>query len=169
RKYMSQETNNPFPFMRNDPFEDLYARRMGKTQSNQGLVFLLILLAAYLPVLLISYFEGTLTRNATITFTGDFGLQARFLIAVPLLVLSRPVIKMATSTTSLYINDVLLDKDERERAFLPALQKIQAVNHSTSSKVVLIALVVGITTVLYYFTTHSTTLVSVSGWYGYVE
>jgi hypothetical protein len=163
---MSQAENTPFQFIQNDPFEGLAMRRLGRISYSPALSYMLVLAVAYVPLLILSILEGTFNTNATITFIKDFGLQFRFLLAVPLLVFSRPVIKMATSTTCLYIHDVLLDKSERERTFLPALEKIRTLNKSGISKVVLISVVVILATLLYYFTTHNKKLVSVSGWYG---
>jgi hypothetical protein len=163
---MSIPINSPFPFVKNDPFEGLSVRGLGKLAYRPAQSYLLILLLAYVPLLILTLLERTFNSNATITFLKDYGLQCRFLVAVPLLVFSRPVIKMATSTTGTYVHDVLLDQDERDRAFLPALKGIQKVNESVVSRIVVIVVVVIIAVLLYYFTVHSKSLVSVSGWYG---
>jgi hypothetical protein len=165
-KTMDTPLHSSIPYIKNDPFEGIKVKFLGKLPFGPGPVYLAILLIGYLPLALLSVMEGTFSGNAQIPFLKDFGLQLRFLAAIPLLIFSQPVIRMATGITSLYIHDVLLGKEERERVFLPALDKIRRINDSVISRIIMIAIVALIAVFLYYFTVHSKNLVSVSGWYG---
>lgn len=153
--------------MRHDPFEGVRMRVLGKNSKTRPVAaFLIILVVAYLPVLLLSFLDGTWHRIAGISFLGDYGVQFRFLIAVPLLIFSRPIINVATSVTCVHIHDVLLEKDDREKIFLSALEKIRNINDAPVSRFIMFIIVIAITVLVYYFSTHSAALLSVAGWHG---
>jgi hypothetical protein len=164
---MDEGTNKTLLEMKHDPFEGIRLRVFGKESKNRPAVaFLIILVVAYLPVLLLSFFDRTLYRLNGISFLGDYGVQFRFLIAVPLLIFSRPIINVATSVTCQHIRDVLLNEDDAKNTFLPALEKVRSINEAPVSRFIMLIIVVAMTVLIYYFSTHSASLISVAGWHG---
>jgi len=167
---MDSKTGSLFHFIENDPIHRIVKKNADEGKKiRQPLVLFWILAISYVPVLLITILEGTFYKGVTISFVRDFALQFRFLIAVPMLVFSRPVIQEATTKTCEYIHNVLLDKEENERVFLPAISRIREFNASWKSMSLVLFLVMVSTAGIYYFSVHEPGLVAISGWYGKVS
>src|SRR5688572_16506682 len=77
-KSMNHTIHSDFQFIERDPFEKVIARRSSSTKkSHQPMILLAMMIIAYLPVVFLCALEGTLYKDAGMTFIGDFGAQFR--------------------------------------------------------------------------------------------
>ncbi len=163
-----EETHKTFHFIEDDPFNRFFKKTFtnGKRRSPIS-VLLIVLLITYVPLVLFSLLEGTFnSRSVDVPLCRDYALNLRFLLAVPLLILSMPVIQRTTSAVCEYTYNVLLYEEERTSVFMPAIARLRVRNESWVSTVIILTVVVAFAFVVHIYSIEDTSVTSLAGWFG---
>jgi hypothetical protein len=127
---------------------------------------IVIALFAWLPLLVLSLVEGRAWDGVAMPFLHDVDVHARFLIALPLLVLAELVVHWRMRPViGQFVERGLITETTRGR-FEAALASAQRLRNSVAAEVSLLAFVYGIG-VAVVWRTH--TAVMVTSWYGVVS
>jgi hypothetical protein len=146
---------------------------------------LFISLVAWLPLLVLSAFEGHLSaRTVAVPFLTDFEVHIRFLVAVPLLIIAELVVHRRLRPVALAFLDRGLIPEGSTARFDDAVRAALRLRNSVLAEVLLIALVYGVgvlivwrrytalqlTATWYAAPSPSGLALSIAGiWYGYVS
>jgi hypothetical protein len=104
----------------------------------------LILCITWLPLVIITFFEGTLYTGVQLPFLKDVDMQARILVAMPMLVLIKRIIDIKVAKVVDYLPHSLLSPEEWQGQFTSVLDRVRKV---INSKYIEIALLLTIVTV----------------------
>jgi hypothetical protein len=155
------------------PFERYIAKRFKRSEHPMKplISLVLVLVFAYLPLLVFSTIDGHLYNVSAVDmpFLKDYVSQFRYLLAIPLLILAKPIVAKRTIIVSEYISDYLLDEKERNEVFLPAYEKVKRMTGSLASELVCIFLVAIVSVSLIYYNVEQISLAQLSSWYGEVN
>lgn len=120
---------------------------------------------AWLPLLLLSLAEGSLTGGVPIPFIGDIETHVRFLIVVPLLVLAELFVHLRMrGIVAQFIERRLVPDAEQER-FRAALQAAIRLRNSIGAELLIIAIVFP----LGYYMRGDVLALESTAWYAQVE
>jgi len=163
-----EDIHKTFHFIEDDPFQRLISnRRKSGTKRSPLTMLIFALFVAYAPLIVISAMEGTFnSRGSDVPLVRDVALHLRFLLAVPILILSRPVVQRSTSAVCEYTYNVLLCEEDREHVFLPAVKRVRHHNESWTSLVVILVLVIGVSFFLHISSVEDPSVISLRGWFG---
>ncbi len=108
-------------------------------QSNPVKIIIWVLLFTYVPIVIISAYEGSLIKGEIeIPFLLDYFSQFRALIAIPLLIMGRKLVNEKLMQTNNYVADTLLDENEFKHVFAPAIAKLERFNEKGYDEIILI-------------------------------
>lgn len=96
-------------------------------RNHQVLLAIAGICFAWLPLVILTAIDGTLYSGAEMSFLRDVSIQARLLVALPMLILIRNAIDIKTSTVIRYISESLLDEEYRRKILnisLPQVRKL---------------------------------------------
>jgi hypothetical protein len=136
------ETDN-FSLSEGGPFYEML-KKMG-LYNNQGKLALVGLIISWFPLLVITAFEGTLYSGIQMPFLKDVAMQARLLIAFPLLILIKSAIDSKVNAVTKYISDALMDQEERHLILNTAFQRAKKLTNSGLTELILLIIVIGAT------------------------
>jgi hypothetical protein len=87
--------------------------------------------------------EGTFYDGASIPFLNDVAMHARFLVAVPVLILIRNAIDIKSTAVTKYMAESLLDAEERQKMLSVTLPGMRKLACSTWTEIVLLLIILG--------------------------
>lgn len=111
-------------------------------ENAQGVLALLGICFAWLPLAIFSSIEGTLYAGAEMPFLKDVAMHARILIALPVLILIRKVIHKKTMAVIGYMADALLDEESRQKLITETMPRMRKLACSSWTEAILILIVV---------------------------
>jgi hypothetical protein len=98
-----------------------------RLEHKHGLLALICILGTWVPLCCLTLYEGTFQRGVSLTFLDDIALHSRLLLAMPMLILVRPVINKKAAEVIKYITTELLTTEDRARmreSTFPILHKM---------------------------------------------
>ena len=143
---MEKAHSNPLEFSisTGGPLYKLFVRM--HVQDSHIKLALIGLGLTWLPLLIITAFEGTLYSGTELPFLKDVAMQARILVALPILLLINVSIDSKVSTVLKYLSETLLDRDEQHTLVNTALRKAKRLTDSAYTEIVFLLIVIFITT-----------------------
>jgi len=122
------------------PFYNLL-KKIGVQDSNRKLAVACLLLT-WVPLLIITAIEGTLYAGTELPFLKDAAMQARILIALPLLLLINVPIDFKVNTVLKYLSETLLDQNEQQAFVNSALRRSKRLIGSAITEIIIILFVI---------------------------
>ena len=107
------------------PFHNVL--RKLRLEHRHGMLALLCILGTWLPLLLLTLYEGSFHDGVSLTFLNDIAVHTRLLLAMPLLILIRPIVNLKTAEVIKYITQELLtpeDQAEMRQGTFPVFRKM---------------------------------------------
>ena len=114
--------------------------------NSPGKLAIVVLAVTWLPLGIINAFAGTLYSGAGVTFLKDVAIQARLLVALPILIIIRLIIDDKVIVVLKYLSDDLMDAEERELMMTKAFRRAKILTYSSWTELILLFLVISITT-----------------------
>jgi hypothetical protein len=100
----------------------------------------------WLPLFILSAIEGTLYTGTALSFLQDIGMQARLLIALPMLILIKGTIDKRVNTVLKYFTETLVNEEDRKVVVPRILDRSRRLTDSGIAEILIMALVVIATT-----------------------
>lgn len=100
----------------------------------------------WLPLFILSFLEGSLVSGVQRPFLYDIAMQARILVALPMLVLLKSIVNQRLSVTSQHLCNSLLDNEERQKIIKITFPRARKLTNSVITEIILILIVVAATT-----------------------
>jgi hypothetical protein len=110
--------------------------------DKQGKIALAALCITWLPLVIITGMEGTLYSGPKTAFLNDIAMQARLLIAMPMLVLIKLAIDSKVIVVTRYLSEAMMNAEEREHILNTALKRVKTWTNSTLTEVILLLIVI---------------------------
>ena len=136
----------------NQPMEENFSFLEGglfrKTQiklglhNTQGKLALMGLCFAWLPLAILTAIEGTLYSGADLPLLKDVAMNARLLIALPMLIAIRNIIDIKTTAVIKYFTNSLLEEEGRQKMLTITLPRIRKLASSSLTELILILIVI---------------------------
>jgi hypothetical protein len=141
------DTYNPdpenFSLSAGGPFNDALAKM--NLQNTPGKIALAALCVAWLPLVFITAFEGTLFSGTQMPFLKDIAMQSRLLVALPMLIMIKLAIDSKVLEVSKYIAEALLSPEERDLILSTAIRRAKKLTSSALTEIIVLLIVVGLT------------------------
>jgi hypothetical protein len=99
----------------------------------------------WVPLIIISAFEGTLLSGAQMPFAYDVAMQARVLIAFPMLIIIRSTIDNKVMDVLKYMGFELFDAGERQLMITTAFRRAKQLSSSALTEIIMVLIVVAAT------------------------
>jgi len=137
---LKQESPEDFSLSEGGPF----FKALVKTRliNNAGKLALISLCITWLPLVVITAIEGTLLSGTTLPFLRDIAIQARIMVAIPLLIMIRLPIDGKVNAVIRYISVALLSPEEQKIIVTTALRRAKKLTNSALSEIILAIIVV---------------------------
>jgi hypothetical protein len=116
-----------------------------RLQENQGKLLVVVLCFAWLPLLIITAIEGTLYSGTHLPFLKDVAMQARILVALPMLVIIKAFIDIKVIDVSKYLVDELMSPEDRQVFIKTILRTAKKWMSSALTDILLLMIVIGTT------------------------
>ncbi len=116
-----------------------------RLHNKQGKLALVGFCFTWVPLALITAIEGTLYSGTPLPFLKDVAMQARMLVALPMLILIKVAIDSKVIVVSNYISGSLISKDERQIIFTTVLQRAKKLTSSVIAEIILLLIVIAVT------------------------
>lgn len=100
----------------------------------------------WLPLAILSAIKGTLYSNSIMPFLHDYAMQARMLVAVPLMILIRPFIDQKVNIVMKYLSDALMSPEERYEILTNAFARAKRMINSGWTEGIMLLLVIATST-----------------------
>jgi hypothetical protein len=140
---MNQFSSEDFAISEGGPLYN-YLTKM-RLFNTQGRLALLGLAITWFPLAIITAFEGTLYYGAKMPFLNDVAMQARILIALPMMIFIKVVIDNKVTAVIQYISIALLSPDERQLIIETTFARAKKLTSSTLTEIVLLLVVFSFT------------------------
>jgi len=115
--------------------------------DKQRTIAVAALCITWLPLVLLTGIEGTLYSGGQTSFLYDIAMQARLLLAMPLLVLIKLAIDSKVIVVTRYLSEALMNEEEREHILTTALQRAAKWTNSTLTEIILLLMVIATTAI----------------------
>jgi hypothetical protein len=138
-----QRILEPFQITRGGPLYN-FLSWLG-LEDKPGKLVLTVFCVAWLPSAILSAIEGTFFSGSDLPFIKDVSMQARLLIALPMLILIKFPIDRKVSAVAAYIHESLINREDQLVVLKKALQKTIKLTHSAIVEAILFVLVIATT------------------------
>lgn len=139
----NHNSSEEFSLSEGGPFNRALERmRMHNSQGKLALVGLCI---TWLPLVIITAIEGTLYSGTQLPFLKDVPMQARVLVAIPMLIMIKFAIDGKVMAVLKYLSEALMSAEERELIFTTVLRRAKKMTGSALTEIILLLIVVGST------------------------
>lgn len=122
------------------PFNEALVKM--KLNNSQGKLALVALCITWLPLVIITAIEGTLYSGTQMPFLKDIAMQARVLIALPMLVFIKAVIDTKVMEVVKYIAEALMSPEERQLIISTAFRRAKKLTSSGLTEIILLIIVI---------------------------
>jgi len=136
----SQKAEENFSFLEGGLFRKAQIK-LGLSNS-QGKLALMGLCFAWLPLVILTAIEGTIFSGVDTPLLQDVAMNARLLIALPMLIAIRNIITIKTTAVTKYLSNSLLDEETRDSMLNFTLPRIRKLACSSVTELILILIVV---------------------------
>ena len=141
------ETNNQnsenFSLSEGGPFHNALVKM--RLSDKQGKLVLVVLCITWLPLVIITFIEGTLYSGIQMSFLKDVAMQARLLVALPILIMIKPAIDNKVVKVTKYLSETLMGPEERHEIISKAFFRAKKLTSSGLTEIILLLIVIGIT------------------------
>src|SRR3954463_1798628 len=114
-------------------------------QNKQGKLAVVGLCITWLPLIIITAFEGTLYSGTQLPFLQDVAMQARVLVALPMLIMIKITIDSKVIAVTKYLAEALMSPEERQEILTTAFRQAKKLTGSTLAEIILLLIVIGAT------------------------
>ena len=137
----AQEIIDEFSFIEGGLFRKVQLK-LG-VANHQGFLALAGICFAWLPLAILTSMDGTLYSGPSIPFILDFGIHARLLVAVPMLILIRGTISLKTAAVTKYLSGSLLKEEGKQKMISSVLPFARKLACSSVTELILLLFVGG--------------------------
>lgn len=137
---LTQQRKENFSFLEGGLFRNAQVK-LGLHHS-QGKLALIGLCFAWLPLAILAAIEGTLYSGVELPLLKDVAMNARLLLALPMLIAIRNIIDIKTTAVIKYFTESLLDAEGRERMMTITLPRIRKLACSSLTELILMLIVI---------------------------
>jgi len=116
-----------------------------RLHNRQGKLAIVGLCITWLPLVIITAMEGTLYSGTHLPFLKDVAMQARILMAIPMLIMIKLVIDSKVFAVAKYISESLLSPEERQLTLATILLRTKKLASSALTEIILLLIVIGST------------------------
>src|SRR3954469_12422359 len=113
--------------------------------NKQGMLAAAGLCIAWLPLVIITAFEGALYSGTQLPFLQDVAMQARILVALPMLIMIKITIDSKVIVVTKYLADALMSLEERQEILTTAFRQAKKLTGSALAEIILLLIVIGAT------------------------
>lgn len=99
----------------------------------------------WLPLLILTIFEGTVITGVDQPFLKDVTMQARVLLALPMLILIKESIRQRVIAVLKFISGSLMSRENEQKVFHKALKNAKRLTSSALTETIFLILVIGTT------------------------
>jgi hypothetical protein len=110
--------------------------------NKQGKLALVSLCIAWLPLVIFTAIAGTFYSGSQLPFLKDVSMQARILVALPILVFIKFAIDSKVSAVAKYLSEALMDEEQRQLVLSKVLYRAKRLTTSLASEIILLLIVV---------------------------
>ena len=142
---MNTNQNHPksFSIFEGGPvYRVLMKMRLEKKQKMLALVSIVI---TWVPLLIITIFEGTFNSGIKLPFLQDVAMHVRLLVALPMLLLIRLFIEAKVAVVVKYLSDTLVSAEDKKNIFPKILRRGKRLTNSVWAEIIMLGLVIVIT------------------------
>jgi hypothetical protein len=140
KNYQNSEN---FSLSEGGPFHNALVKM--RLSGNQGKLVLMGLCLTWLPLVIITFIEGTLYSGIQLSFLKDVAMQARLLVALPILIMIKPVIDHKVVEVTKYLSEALMSPEDRHDIVTRAFHRAKKLTSSALTEVILLLIVIGLT------------------------
>ena len=137
------QSDNDFSLSEGGPFHDAMVKM--RLQNKQLKLAVLGLCLTWLPLIVICTIEGTLYSNTQLSFLKDVGMQARVLVALPMLIMIKFVIDSKVTAVAKYLAGALMTPEEGQEILNTAFRRAKKMTGSAFTEIILLLIVLGAT------------------------
>jgi hypothetical protein len=139
----NQQTSEDFLLSEGGPFHKALVKM--NLYNKQGKLALVSLCISWLPLVIITAIEGTLYSGTQLPFLQDVAMQARVLVALPMLIMIKLAIDSKVIAVAKYLSDALMSPEERQLILTTALRRAKKLTSSALTEILLLLIVIGAT------------------------
>ena len=137
---LNQKSSEDFSLSEGGPFfKALVKTRLINQPARLALLSLCI---TWLPLVIITMFEGAVYSGTALPFLKDIAMQARIMVAIPILIMIRHTIDGKVNKVIRYFSVALLGPEEQKIIVKTALQRAKKLTNSALSEIILAFIVV---------------------------
>jgi len=140
---ISAHSKEDFSLSAGGPFNRVLERM--HLQNRQGKLAVLGLCITWLPLVVITVIEGTLYTGTQLPFLKDVAMQARLLVALPMLIIIKLTIDSNVNVVTRYLSEVLMRSEERQEFLTSAFRRARKLTSSTLTEIIMFLIVIGVT------------------------
>src|SRR5437764_1473632 len=141
--YTTLHSTENFSLSEGGPIHDAMLKM--HLQNQQGKLAVVGLCITWLPLVIITAFEGTLYSATQLPFLQDVAMQARILVALPMLIMIKITIDSKVIVVTKYLADALMSLEERQEILTTAFRKAKKLTGSALAEIILLLIVIGAT------------------------
>jgi hypothetical protein len=135
-----QKTPEDFSLSEGGPFHRALVRT--KLVNNPVKIALISLCITWIPLVIITTVNGTVYSGTAMPFLKDTAIQARLLLAIPLLIIMRLTIDTKVNAVIHYIADALMSPEERQFIVSTAIYRAKKLTNSALTEMILLVIVI---------------------------
>src|SRR3954464_87012 len=113
--------------------------------NKQGMLAVVGLCITWLPLIIITAIEGTLYSGTQLPFLQDVAMQARILVALPMLIMIKITIDSKVIVVTKYLAEALMSLEERQEILNTAFRQARKLTSSALAEIILLLIVIGAT------------------------
>jgi hypothetical protein len=134
--------NEYFSISEGGPFNNAVQKIGLNTNAKQVAVALCI---TWLPLLIITAFEGTIYSGVSVPFLKDVSIHVRLLIVLPILLTIKGIINSKSIDLEKYFSDTLMNDDEKQVVLNRELHRIKRLINSAIPEIIFILIIAALT------------------------
>ena len=139
----NNHSSENFSLSEGGPFHNAMVKM--RLTDKQGILVLVGLCITWLPLVIITLIEGTLYSGTPLSFLKDVAMQARLLVALPILIMIKPAIDRKVVEVTKYLSEALMSPDERYDIVTRAIYRAKKLTSSALTEIILVLIVIGLT------------------------
>lgn len=140
---ISSHSPEDFSLSAGGPFNHALERM--RLHNRLGKLAVVGLCITWLPLLLITIFEGTLYTGSQLPFLKDIAMHARLLVALPMLIMINLPIDGKVNVVIKYLAEVLMSPEERQKFLTTTFRRARKLTSSAWTEIILFLIVIGVT------------------------
>ncbi len=134
--------NEYFSISEGGPFNKAVKKIGLNTNAKQILVALFI---TWLPLLIITAFEGTIYSGVSVPFLKDVSIHVRLLIVLPMLLTIKAIINSKSIDLEKYFSDTLMNDDEKQVVLNKELHRVKRLINSAVPEIIFLIIIIALT------------------------